>query len=455
MRVRFAFAVVLLLAGSVWAEGAEREAVPGAEALRSAEATVSEVYKGELAAARMPADKVKLAEKLLAAAKAEKDGAGKHALLTRAGELAAGGGAPKLAMEAVDALVEAFEVAPLPARADALAEAARGVRTPQGRMELLEVAEGLLDAALQEDRLDLAKGLAEAVSQAARLGGDPMFGRAASAFAVEVRGAEALFGEVREHVSAADVPEEMVEKVGRYRALVKGDFATAVPLLSKSEDAGLRAAAEAELKGGKAAGEEAVRLADLWWDAGAKLKGLAKKRVLGHAGTMYREALAELPAGLTRTKVEKRLAEIEEAGAGKAADGGAVVLKPGSFSVAVDTPVVIRPLKTGVKRFIETSHGFQDVPKDLEGTVFTAPATRATPTYKVTVTSDGYLYVVGGVDKKNPPAAFKTHKFELYTGKLTGGYVKEVYRASLRKGDTLELTLYEGHLVGKEIEVRK
>jgi hypothetical protein len=54
-------------------------------------------------------------------------------------------------------------------------------------------------------------------------------------------------------------------------------------------------------------------LADGWWDRSAKERGLAQKHIQRHAATIYTELLPSL-TGLTKGKVEKRIASLTTAG---------------------------------------------------------------------------------------------------------------------------------------------
>lgn len=93
-------------------------------------------------------------------------------------------------------------------------------------------------------------------------------------------------------------PEEYLA-VGKFLALVKGDWKAAVPFLARGSDAKIKEAAEADLADPKSP-EERVAVADRWWALGDKFK----ERAL-HG---YQEAW-KFTTGVTREKVRGRARE--------------------------------------------------------------------------------------------------------------------------------------------------
>jgi len=104
----------------------------------------------------------------------------------------------------------------------------------------------------------------------------------------------------------------------QYRCFIRGDWENGVPNLALGSDAALRSLAEQEVVQPDTAAEQA-ELADGWWDAAAKEKGVIKTRMQLRAGSWYNEAVTDL-AGLKKVRVTKRLeqlAEIEESTGGR------------------------------------------------------------------------------------------------------------------------------------------
>ncbi len=100
--------------------------------------------------------------------------------------------------------------------------------------------------------------------------------------------------------------------VGRYLCLVEGNFDRGLPSLLKSGDPLLAALAEAETARPKIAEElgpaEMAALGHGWWEASAKIEEIHRRSARSRAVHWYQKALPGL-SGLTRTKIERRLAE--------------------------------------------------------------------------------------------------------------------------------------------------
>jgi len=79
----FVFYVLLLSALAFAADSPTKLPMPAPEAIKGAMTLVQEVYKGDLAAAKMPAQKAALAKQMLVASKDEKDAITRFAILSR------------------------------------------------------------------------------------------------------------------------------------------------------------------------------------------------------------------------------------------------------------------------------------------------------------------------------------------------------------------------------------
>ena len=104
---------------------------------------------------------------------------------------------------------------------------------------------------------------------------------------------------------------------GRYLCLVEGDFARALPMLRKGNDAMLVALAEAELtqlalaEAGVTRPTEIVdmvALGDRWWEASAEVKAADRRSFQSRAVSWYQRALPDL-SGLTRVAIQRRIEE--------------------------------------------------------------------------------------------------------------------------------------------------
>jgi hypothetical protein len=93
--------------------------------------------------------------------------------------------------------------------------------------------------------------------------------------------------------------------VGRFLCFINDNWPEGLAHLCKSSDPSLRALAQAELAGAA----EPPRLLDLgnrWWDAAQARGGLARRHLVAHAASFYRQALPAL-SGLNRTAALKRI----------------------------------------------------------------------------------------------------------------------------------------------------
>src|SRR5262249_42569303 len=97
-------------------------------------------------------------------------------------------------------------------------------------------------------------------------------------------------------------------EVGRYYALLKGNWKKGLPLLLKGKDEALQALAKKDLANPKASKAQ-VAVGDAWWDLADKEQDPAKLNLQRRAAHWYETALPDL-AGLNKVRVEKRLQEV-------------------------------------------------------------------------------------------------------------------------------------------------
>ena len=100
--------------------------------------------------------------------------------------------------------------------------------------------------------------------------------------------------------------------VGRWYCFQQGDWDEGLKLLAKGSDEALKSLAAEELASKPAKAEEKVARGDAWWDLAEKADGKAKAAMRQRAGHWYQEALPDLPPGLGKLKIEKRLAQAAE-----------------------------------------------------------------------------------------------------------------------------------------------
>jgi hypothetical protein len=98
-------------------------------------------------------------------------------------------------------------------------------------------------------------------------------------------------------------------KAGRFICFVKGNWRQGLPLLAKAGDAAIQTAATQDLANPETP-DARVAAGDAWWAAAEKESGGNKAALRARAAYWYSAAMQDKDLdGLTRAKVEKRLAE--------------------------------------------------------------------------------------------------------------------------------------------------
>ncbi len=103
--------------------------------------------------------------------------------------------------------------------------------------------------------------------------------------------------------SAPDDPAANLS-VGSFACFYQRDWEKGLPMLAKSTDAKLKAAAVADLAAPTNAEQQFV-VAGIWWDLAKSVNGLGKTHVLERAGNWYSQAAPNL-SGLNKALAEKR-----------------------------------------------------------------------------------------------------------------------------------------------------
>jgi hypothetical protein len=220
----------------------------------------------------------------------------------------------------VDALAREYAVSVVPWKTRALGVAGHAAGTPAAGKAVVDVAFNLVDEAVRDDDYAAALallGVAETTAQRTRA--TPL-ARKVSARTREVTEMKSEHARVKlmaaglEKIKAGGpdpgAEAEYALALGKFLCFMKGDWARGLPLLAKGSDASLKALAADDLAAGNEAGA-LVQLADRWWDRAGTASGLAKREMQRRASHWYHQALPSL-TGLTRTKVERRVAQAVE-----------------------------------------------------------------------------------------------------------------------------------------------
>ncbi|HEY1189136.1 MAG TPA: hypothetical protein VGE74_15890 [Gemmata sp.] len=311
-------ALLLLLACSLrlCADQEPRVPLPPAEDVEKATKLVRQLFKDEYTKTTTKARAALAAKLLKQAEETDDDPAARFALLREAADVAAAAGEADLALAAVDALRGRFAGLKIEQIEPVLKVVA--VKAPASEAQAL--ANFLLkavDDAVTADELEVAERLVKLAEQSANRSRSARTAGLAATRAKEVEAFKKEAESVRAAQKALDAnPNDAAAAavVGRYHCFQKGNWERGLPLLAASDDAKLKSVADKEVAGPKEPAE-LVAVGDGWYDLGKAAPVHHKRAMLGRAHEFYTKAAPNL-TGLTRTRVDKRLEELD-----KVADG--------------------------------------------------------------------------------------------------------------------------------------
>jgi formylglycine-generating enzyme required for sulfatase activity len=238
-------------------------------------------------------------------------------LLRLARDIAVQAGDAAAAFAVIDEMAQTFAIDPLAMKSEMLAAMAERAR-PDSRGQLADAAIELIPQAIEAENFDVAKELAGVAGSLAGKVRDRDLGqrvRAAQKELVDnVKAAEAVKA-ARETLKDRPSDPDANLVLGRYQCFVRGQWNEGLKRLAAGADAELKALAQADMGSRQANPDESVKLADAWWNLSRKAAGKNREGMAVRAGAWYRQALEQgLSAGILRSRVEKRLAEIEKFG---------------------------------------------------------------------------------------------------------------------------------------------
>ncbi len=313
------------LCGPLRAAEAKRQAVPDANAVRDASKQVRQVFREDLAAAILPAEKSRLAGKLLSASGGEKNPVVRYAMLSMSIDMACNAGDLDRAAQGVAKMAEIYEEDADQCLVQAAGDAAKNVKTQEARNAYFECTQKMVGGWEARNEFALARKVAEYAVTAMR--GAPDLLASATEQAADVRETELAWERCKKLVEAAEFKAEKIAHIGRYLCFYRDNWEQGLPLLAACNDAPLHTLAAAELKK-EAAPEALLAVAEGWEKQAEKLGNLGKRQVRAHAEAIYRDILPKL-GGLAKIKVENRLKVIEARQAGVA--GPAVKLAKAAY----------------------------------------------------------------------------------------------------------------------------
>jgi serine/threonine protein kinase len=302
-------AVTIPAPAGVTAAADPRAPVPTDEGRRAAVQLIKKVYHDEYAAARTPAKKAELSKKLFKQSQEAADAAERYVLLEEAVTLGAEGAEVDAARQAINELVDRFQVATSTTCLDGWRAIFVRPRPPEEVRVLLGDVNDRFDAAVKTANFDEAKAIGEfalATAQRLRDVAEIKLARDRNTELAARRTEHAAAVAAWEKRAIAPDDPETNLTIGRYRALVEKDWATALPLLARGSDPLWKDLVAKTL----AAGDDPAALAsaaDAWWDA-ASAKPNQKAELTAAALAWYEKTVGSL-TGLQKTRVENRITE--------------------------------------------------------------------------------------------------------------------------------------------------
>ena len=313
--------------GWLMAAGAAEAArpLPPAEKVEAAKRLVADTFRKELSAD----DKTPAVKALLeTAAKTEGDDPAQAALFLAAAEVAARAVETKLAFEAVDRLAAAFDVDVLATKNTLLELAAKSAKTSDERQSVANRCLELADAALAAGRMEIADGVLKTAATSAGKLRDPEIRKQIAAKRRELEKArkqaervESELADARKKLSANPNDPAANEALGKHLCFDGNDWTAGLKHLAKSSDAKLSKLAAADQKGA-ATGADAAALGDLWYALAESSDGARDQAgYRSRAAFWYTRAVQDLK-GFAKTRIEKRLGELQDALAAAARQSG-------------------------------------------------------------------------------------------------------------------------------------
>ena len=297
--------------------GPLRPPVPDADALAKAERLFQEVYGQRREAAQTAEERLALARELLdEAAKIGNEPAGNFVLLQNARQVAAQAADARVALDAADRLIQAFEVDPMETKVECLSAVAESAKLSAQRRPLARAAFSLVDAAVEEGNFEAAIQLGQIASKAAQGAREYKLVKEITARVEEIeeaRQADDLYDKAVARLEEDPTNAAANLAAGRHLCFVTGDWEQGVPMLALGSDPALKALAVEELENPTSIDAQ-IALADAWWELAETREEPDKTPLLVRAGHWYERVRARPITGLVKAKVEQRIAEIAKLG---------------------------------------------------------------------------------------------------------------------------------------------
>ena len=288
---------------------------PSDDKIKEFAATFRDTFKGDYAK-KTSADRQALAEKLLQLAVEEKnDPAARYALCVEVRDMAAAAGKWSIVADALELIESHYKVDVLPQKEAALQVLVKSSPNKESTIEATEAAlQGLRDA-VAADQLPLANGFlniaAASLNKAQSVPHSSLVRKAETELKAIGQEADAV-KKARESLKSSPEDAGANFAVGRYDALRRGEWDSALAMLAKGGDGELCTIARKDLTAPKD-GPGQKELADDWWTLAEKEKDSIwiRAALQDRAAHWYRSAAPQV-SGLTLAGVNTRLKAIEE-----------------------------------------------------------------------------------------------------------------------------------------------
>lgn len=281
------------------AQPIRKSPLPSKDAVARAETLINELYGSDLAKAQKDAQfRSGLAAMFLREAKdTSDDPAGRFVLLQTALSLASKAGDGATALQAIEELAEGYTVPAAEVfqmKLKALSIASRAAAAPEAHQAVIDSALALLDDALASDDFSASLELIQTAENAGK-----SLRNISQVSSIRKRRDEVLT--LQKHFArwqpfadrlAKDASDaEANAEMGKYHALIKGNWELGLPLLAKGNDTGLKAAASLDMADPKDPALQSS-VGAKWQALAAAYKDAMHVQTLLRAHFWYQQALA-------------------------------------------------------------------------------------------------------------------------------------------------------------------
>ena len=298
------------------AEENRRWPVPSPEDQKRAEATIRELFQKEFTEAKLPPQKLALADKLFREAQATQDDpAAAYVLFGMASGLAAAAGDLTTSIEMIEAAAGRFEMPSASMKLDILNKALLGLRSATQpawlAYELADLGLSVMEEAILADQIEQAVEAHKLASGIVKRSGDNdliqevvSWNHGIQVFQKQYEAFRAAEKQLRAN---PDDPAAHAT-LGRWHCFWKGRWEEGLPHLARTQPAELAALAQADLQSPEDPKEQ-FQLAERWLQYAESESDEAKGHIQVRAAHWYRQALPKL-SGLEKLTAQRQLEKL-------------------------------------------------------------------------------------------------------------------------------------------------